>query len=201
MCIYWPRRLQGASLPERQKQSHPQLWISKRRLVYDDVLLTFFQGNSATSPTSGSPVKPKSGSGLLSGLKKPFQQIKKQLSEQQGKQSSSASNLSNSSGEGGGRESKSLNHPSSFVKKSALTRSLRDFKTSLTAGVSSRYGHMHSFFLSGFSPSGCCLVLSSPVSYAGEVQINEGQSPSQTGMDIAAKKTEVIRKNQTIQLC
>ena len=113
---------------------------SKKKYVY--VLLTIpdlFQGNSATSPTSGSPVKPKSGSGLLSGLKKPFKQIKKQLSEQQGKQSSSASNLSNSSGEGG-RESKSPNHPSSFVKKSALTRSLRDFKTSLTAGVSSKYG-------------------------------------------------------------
>ena len=107
--------------------------------------LPLFQGNSATSPTSGSPVKSKSGSGLLSGLKKPFQQIKKQLSDQQGKQSSSASNLSNSSGEGGGRESKSPNHPSSFVKKSALTRSLRDFKTSLTAGVSSRYGYKHSF--------------------------------------------------------
>ena len=123
-------------------------------------MLPLFQGTSATSPTSGSPVKSKSGSGLLSGLKKPFQQIKKQLSEQQGKQSSSASNLSNSSGEGGGRESKSPNHPSSFVKKSALTRSLRDFKTSLTAGVSSRYGYKHSFFCLDFSPTGCCLVLS-----------------------------------------
>ena len=151
--------------------------------------LPLFQGNSATSPTSGSPVKSKSGSGLLSGLKKPFQQIKKQLSDQQGKQSSSASNLSNSSGEGGGRESKSPNHPSSFVKKSALTRSLRDFKTSLTAGVSSRYGCNHSFFLSGFYPTGCCFVFSHGV------QINEGR-------DIAAKKTEDIRKKTNIiQLC
>ena len=126
------------------------------------MMLPLFQGNSATSPTSGSPVKSKSGSGLLSGLKKPFQQIKKQLSEQQGKQSSSASNLSNSSGEGGGRESKSPNHPSSFVKKSALTRSLRDFKTSLTAGVSSRYGYKHSFFVWSFPQLLPCFITCGP---------------------------------------
>lgn len=60
------------------------------------------------------------GKSLLSGLKKPFKQIKKQISEK------SSSNVSSTSEEPS---------PTAFQKKPSLTKSLKDFKDSLTAGV------------------------------------------------------------------
>ena len=74
------------------------------------------------SPELHPPLPPQQvkGKSLLSGLKKPFKQIKKQVSEKSG------SNFSNSSEEPS---------PTAFQKKPSLTKSLKDFKDSLTAGV------------------------------------------------------------------